>query len=97
MFRSKLEQAVDMLVILSEYFSGISILAVCDSWFGNNGLFAPARKLIGTKFHILSRLRSNIILYICSVFLYGKKREVWVASTFIMLKTLRCPVRAGEE
>jgi len=28
-----------------------------------------------------------------SVFLYGKKRDVLVASTVIMLKTLRCPVR----
>ncbi len=129
MFRSKLEQAVDMLVTLSKYFSGTSILAVCDSWFGNNGLFAPARKLIGIKFHVLSRLRSNIVLYampaikapgqlgrnrkygdrmgtttevatamkakagIRSVFLYGKKREVWVTSTVIMLKTLHCPVR----
>jgi len=129
MFRSKLEQAVDMLVTLSEHFSGTSILAVCDSWFGNNGLFAPARKLIGIKFHILSRLRSNIVIYampaikapgqlgrsrkygdrmgtttevaaamkekasIRSVFLYGKKRDVLVASTVIMLKTLHCPVR----
>ncbi len=63
MFRSKPEQAVEMLVTLSEYFSGTSMLAVCDSWFGNNGLFAPARKLIGKTFHILSRLRSNIVLY----------------------------------
>lgn len=71
-FHSKLEQALDMLVELSACFSGlsachaqagISILVVCDSWFGNNGLFAPARKMIGASFHILSRLRCNIILY----------------------------------
>lgn len=62
-FRSKLEQATDMLTELSGHFSGTSILAVCDSWFGNNGLFAPARKRIGSDFHILSRLRSSIILY----------------------------------
>ncbi|MDX8390674.1 MAG: transposase [Mariprofundaceae bacterium] len=62
-FQSKLEQATDMLVKLSKHFSGMSILAVCDSWFGNNGLFAPTKKLVGNTFHILSRLRSNIILY----------------------------------
>ncbi|MDX8411991.1 MAG: transposase [Mariprofundaceae bacterium] len=62
-FRSKLEQAVDMLVMLSTHFSGMSILSICDSWFGNNGLLAPARKMIGDAFHLLSRLRSNITLY----------------------------------
>lgn len=128
-FQSKLEQTTDMLVKLAEHFSGCAILAVCDSWFGNNGLFAPARKLIGNRFNILSRLRSNIILYAMppvmapgqrgrsrkygdrmgtaaevaaamkekakmqSVFLYGKKREVMVASIDLMLKTLHCPVR----
>jgi len=42
-FRSKLEQALEMLVELSACFCGVSILVVCDSWFGNKGLFAPAR------------------------------------------------------
>jgi len=128
-FRSKLEQATDMLTELSEHFAGASILAVCDSWFGNNGLFAPARKRIGASFHILSRLRSNIILYdmplaklpgkrgrnrkygerlgsvaevasmirekeeSCSVFLYGKDRNVMASTTLVMLRTLKCPVR----
>jgi len=62
-FHTKLEQSVDMLTILASHFKGMSILAVCDSWFGNNGLFAPARKKIGGTFNLLSRLRSNIILY----------------------------------
>jgi hypothetical protein len=51
--RTKLEQSVDMLIMLATHFEGLSachaqagmsILAVCDSWFGNNGLFAPARE-----------------------------------------------------
>jgi len=36
---------------------------VCDSWFGNNGLFKPLRKHLGASVHLLSRLRSNIVLY----------------------------------
>jgi len=52
-----------MLVELSACFCGVSILVVCDSWFGNKGLFAPARQMLGEAFHMLSRLRCNIILY----------------------------------
>jgi hypothetical protein len=36
---------------------------VCDSWFGNDGLFKPLRKHLGDSVHLLSRLRSNIVLY----------------------------------
>jgi hypothetical protein len=62
-FKTKLEQAVDMLVQLAHHFDGVKILCTCDSWFGNNGLFKPARKHIGNLFNLLSRLRSNIVLY----------------------------------
>jgi len=62
-FSTKLEHAVSMIAMLANHFSGMSILTVCDSWFGNKGLFAPARELIGEAFHLLSRLRSNIVLY----------------------------------
>jgi len=62
-FHTKLAQSVDMIAMLAAHFSGMSILTICDSWFGNNGLLAPARKLIGNRFHMLSRLRVNIVLY----------------------------------
>ena len=62
-FKTKLEQAVDMLTQLVHHFDGVKILCTCDSWFGNNGLFKPARKRIGNLFNLLSRLRSNIVLY----------------------------------
>jgi len=61
-----------MVAMLAAHFVGLSachaqagmpILVVCDSWFGNNGLFAPARRLLGGMFHLLSRLRANIVLY----------------------------------
>jgi len=62
-FHTKLEQAVDMISMLAGHFSGVSVLTVCDSWFGNYGLFSPARAAIGDTFHLLSRLRANIVLY----------------------------------
>jgi len=62
-FRTRLEQSVDMITMLAEHFVGMPILVVCDRWFGNNGLFAPARRLPGDTFHPLSRLRANIVLY----------------------------------
>ena len=61
-FKTKLEQSVQMLSKLSEVFSH-PILVVADSWFGNKGLLKPGRKALGDAFHILSRLRCNIILH----------------------------------
>jgi len=63
LFQTKLEQAVEILTQLSQHFAGIAITVVCDSWFGNNGLFSPLRKKIGTSVNLLSRLRSNTALY----------------------------------
>jgi len=62
-FKTKLEQSVDILVQLAHHFKGARILCVCDSWFGNNGLFKPARTYLGNLFNLLSRLRSDIVLY----------------------------------
>jgi len=62
-FHTKLEQAVQMLVQLAHHFAGVPVTVVCDSWFGNNGLFKPVRKHLGNSFHLLSRLRSNTVLY----------------------------------
>jgi len=62
-FRSKFDQAVEMLSKISAAFHAIPILIVTDSWFGNNGLFQPLRKTIGKHCHILSRLRVNASLY----------------------------------
>jgi len=52
-----------MIIQLAHHFVGVPVTVVCDSWFGNNGLFKPVRKHLGTSFHLLSRLRSNSILY----------------------------------
>jgi hypothetical protein len=44
LFQTKLEQATEMLVQLADHFVGVPITVVCDSWFGNNGLFKPVRE-----------------------------------------------------
>ncbi len=62
-FRTKFEQAVDMLSVVAKHFAGAPILVVTDSWFGNAGLFKPLRKTVGKRAHILSRLRVNATLY----------------------------------
>ena len=62
-FKSKMTQAGDMLIGIAKHFSSCPILAVTDSWFGNNGLWKPVYKAIGDRFNILSRLRCNNVLY----------------------------------
>jgi len=62
-FHTKLKQASEMIIQLAHHFTGVGVTVVCDSWFGNNGLFKPIRKHLGASFHLLSRLRSNIVLY----------------------------------
>lgn len=62
-FKTKYRHAVDMLKNIVANFAPPSLLVVSDSWFGNNGLWAPMRKEIGKQCHMLSRLRSNNALY----------------------------------
>ena len=62
-FHTKLEQAAQMIIQLAHHFVGVPVTVVCDSWFGNDGLFKPVRKHLGNSFHLLSRLRSNNVLY----------------------------------
>lgn len=61
-FLSKLEQAAEMLVKLRDYFKAVSALVVTDSWFGNNGLWSILEGA-GESFHLLSRLRTNSVLF----------------------------------
>jgi hypothetical protein len=63
LFQTKLQQASEMLVQLAHHFVGVPVTVVCDSWFGNDGLFKPVCKHLGASFHLLSRLRSNTVLY----------------------------------
>jgi len=62
-FQSKFTQATEMLEEVAKFFHDSTILVVTDSWFGNNGMLKPTRKAIGSRLHLLSRLRANIIVY----------------------------------
>ena len=62
-FQTKLIQAALMMIEIADHFATSPLLAVTDSWFGNQGLWKPVRKVIGDRFDILSRLRCNHILY----------------------------------
>ena len=58
-FETKFEQAVDMITDIAGAFGQTRILAITDSWFGNNGLWKLLHKKLGQRFHMVSRLRSN--------------------------------------
>ena len=74
-FESKMEQAAMMLKEVQAYYQQ-PVLAVTDSWFGNNGLWAPLERGAGGKFHLLSRMRTNITLYdFAPVLADGEKRR----------------------
>lgn len=62
-FETKLAQAAQMLINLGQSFADAPLLAVMDSWFGNDSLWKPVRQALGQRFHLLSRLRSNSVLF----------------------------------
>lgn len=61
-FESKMNQAAMMLKEVQEYYRQ-PVLGVTDSWFGNNGLWKPLERGADGKFHLLSRMRTNVTLY----------------------------------
>jgi hypothetical protein len=58
-FETKLEKAVNMITAIAGAFGQTRIIAITDSWFGNNGLWKPLHEKLGRRFHMISRLRSN--------------------------------------
>ena len=62
-FETKFAQAVALIGRLATVFAEVPILVVTDSWFGNNGLLKPLRALVGPRAQLLSRLRSNAVLF----------------------------------
>jgi hypothetical protein len=62
-FKTKFEQAVDLLTRVSRVFVDSPILVATNSWFGNAGLLKPLRLTIGKRVQILSRLRGNAVQY----------------------------------
>ena len=62
-FQTKFDQAIEILPDISAAFPDTPMLVVADSWFGNDGLFKPMRKIVWKYTHILSRLRANTTLF----------------------------------
>jgi hypothetical protein len=62
-FQTKFTQAVSLIDALAKVFAMARVLVVTDSWFGNNGLLKPLRAALGSRAHLLSRLRVNAALY----------------------------------
>lgn len=71
-FRSKMEQAADLIKQIQGYYQK-PVLAVTDSWFGNNGLWEPLAQGAGGKYHLLARMRTNNSLYDCAIAVRGKR------------------------
>ena len=62
-FQSKIKQAVEMVLKIAALAPKDKIIAVTDSWFGNNGLWKPLHEKLGDCFHLISRLRANSNLF----------------------------------
>jgi len=62
-FQAKLELAGQMLIGIGHHFPTSPLLAVTDSWFGNQSRWRQVRKVLGDRFHVLSRLRCNNVWY----------------------------------
>jgi hypothetical protein len=62
-FETKFTQAVRLIQTFARVFPRAPILVVTDSWFGNNGLLKPLRQALGSRAHLLSRLRVNAVLH----------------------------------
>jgi DDE superfamily endonuclease len=62
-FRSKFEQAVQLIHQLGKVFPDARMLIVTDTWFGNNGLLKPLLEQLGARAQLLSRLRVNTAVY----------------------------------
>jgi hypothetical protein len=52
-FETKLTQAASMLTEVAAAFPSAPVVAVTDSWFGNDGLLRPMRQAIGERFQLL--------------------------------------------
>ena len=48
-----------MITEIAGTFKQTPVIAITDSWFGNNSLWKPLHENLGQYFHMISRLRSN--------------------------------------
>jgi SRSO17 transposase len=62
-FKTKMEQAAQMILKIAHHFSSHPVIVVADSWFGNKGLYKLLTEQTLNPIFLLSRLRSNNNLY----------------------------------
>jgi hypothetical protein len=73
-FQNQHQQAVEMLAVVAREFARQRLLVVADFWFGNQGLWKPLRKTLGSLVNLLSRLRANNNLYVSAAIFVGVLR-----------------------
>ena len=73
-FETKMVQAATMIKAIFDHYHLTPVLIVADSWFGNNGLWSLLERGRKGDFNILSRLRTNIIVYAQVVNPQNKKK-----------------------
>ena len=73
-FQDKMEQVSTMVKEVHNHY-GLSVLTVTDSWFGNDGLWSKLDRGSDGHYHLLSRMRSNNVLYDFPVTFGDEKRE----------------------
>ncbi len=61
-FESKMVLAATMIRNIGKYFKR-PVLVITDSWFGNDGLWSRLDRGKNGQFHLLSRMRTNSVLY----------------------------------
>ncbi|MFB1490697.1 MULTISPECIES: transposase [unclassified Thiocapsa] len=71
-FETKFTQAVRLIRTFAGVFPRAPIPGVTDSWFGNNGLLKPLRRALGSRAHLLLRLRVNAVLHDLPVVVPGR-------------------------
>jgi len=62
-FKTKMEQAAQMILKIANHFSNHPVLVVADSWFGNKGLYKLIVGKTENAIFLLSRLRTNNNLF----------------------------------
>jgi len=59
-FHKKVQQAAEMIIHVAYHFAGVPVTLVCDSWFGNDGLFKPLRKHLGASLPPTRRTKGKV-------------------------------------
>ena len=62
-FKTKIEQAREMILKIASWCKKAPVLVVVDAWFGNGSLYLPLKEALGSRIQILSMLKKNSNLF----------------------------------